>query len=117
MLLSLATVAATIVGVQSPAFAYPISTFHILAPGKGEATGSVTWYNRSVEIQGSLINRSTALPEKPVTATFTFYLSAARVGERPEEPGGASSTPTTPSFAQPDSRRQGAPWLSPPAVI
>lgn len=58
---------------------------------------------------------TSSAPTGPMIASCSPPTAAATKG-RPEGTGGTSSTPTTPSFAQPASRRQGGPWPSPPVV-
>jgi hypothetical protein len=62
------------VGLQaSPAnaAAYPVTHFYVdSGRGGGSASGSIIWYNRSVEIQGSVVDKTSAGGHS--TATFSF---------------------------------------------
>jgi hypothetical protein len=51
---------------------YPVSTFAFLDPDQtGDSAGSITWYNRSVGIQGHVYDR---VPDgKNVTVYFDFF--------------------------------------------
>jgi hypothetical protein len=85
------------VGLQtSPAYAaYPITHFNWYNPGwGGQAKGTIIWYNRTVEIQGFVLDITA--PGGSTTATFAFPGSTGLTAETRTD--GFDSPSTSRSF-------------------
>ncbi|WP_433281573.1 hypothetical protein [Micromonospora sp. CA-244673] len=79
---AVATLAASIGFSASPAYAYPTTTFDFApAYGPGTTAGSVTWYNRSVAIQGYVYDHNAQIvsPDS-TTVRFNFWQGTKDLG-------------------------------------
>ena len=74
VLLTVVTSTVTLVVTDAPAVAYPSTTFSYQSElSLGRTSGSLTWYNRSVGVQGSVTDVGYA---GNTFVAFTFYIGA-----------------------------------------